>query len=543
MPVFKSKINISSDTFAKNRADMLAMIHKLEELNARAPAKSAQRAARFASRGQLLPRERLARLLDPGMPFLTIGNIAGYLLDTSDETKSIPGATVISGIGFVKGVRCVIVVDDSGIQAGTLTTAGGYRIERAEQIALEQKLPFIHLVESAGGDLLKYTVEAFNDGGRLFGNLAKLSKEGIPVISILHGSSTAGGAYMPGLSDYVIGVKENGRAYLAGPPLLKAATGEIATEEELGGAEMHATTSGLVEYLAENDGHGVQIARELVQRLQWNSGCEPGPSRSFSEPIYDPDEIAGVVPCDYRTPYDMRELVARVVDGSNMLDFKPRFGSATVCLQTEIFGMACAIVGNNGPLDPEGANKATQFLQLCDQSDVPVLFFQNTTGFIVGTKSEQAGMIKHGSKMIQSVQNIEVPRITLMTGASFGAGNYGMCGRGYHPDFLYTFPNAMMGTMGGEQAGKTMGMVARGRLKASGQDIDEAAEQQVVAQEQAIAENFNSQASAFYTSGHLLDDGMIDPRHARQTLGFLLETVWESRHRKVRPNSFGIARL
>lgn len=540
MPVFQSKLIPGSESYSRNREEMLELIAKLEHLNARAPAKSEQRKPRFDARGQLTPRERLARLLDPGMPFLTIANLAGYLLDTDDEQKSIPGSTVITGIGFVSGTRCVIVVDDSGIQAGTMTAAGGYRIGRAEEIALQQKLPFIHLVESAGGDLIKYTVEGFVGGGALFGRLAQLSKAGIPVISILHGSSTAGGAYMPGLSDYVIGVKTNGRAYLAGPPLLKAATGEVATEEELGGAEMHASVSGLVEYLAEDDGHGVQLAREVVYRLQWNTACKPAPARRFSEPLYDPDEIAGLIPCDYRTPYDMRELVARVVDGSEILDFKPGFGAATVCMQAEIYGMSCGILGNNGPIDPDGANKATQFLQLCDQSDIPVVFMQNTTGYIVGTKSEQAGMIKHGSKMIQAVRNIEVPRITMMTGASFGAGNYGMCGRHYEPDFLFTFPNAKTGVMGGEQAGKTMGMVARGQAMAAGREPDEEA---IAKQERYLTHHFDSQSGAFYTSGHCLDDGMIDPRHSRQTLGFLLETVWESRNRTVRPNSFGIARL
>ncbi len=540
MPVFQSKLVPGSETFSRNREEMLGLIGKLSELNSRAPAKSEQRKPRFDSRGQLTPRERLARLLDPGMPFLTIGNLAGYLLDTDVEEKSLPGATVITGIGFISGTRCVIVVDDSGILAGTLTTACAYRVARAEEIALQQKLPFVHLVESAGGDLIKYTVEGFSAGGALFGRLAQLSKAGIPVISILHGSSTAGGAYMPGLSDYVIGVKTNGRAYLAGPPLLKAATGEVATEEELGGAQMHATVSGLVEYLAEDDGHAVQLAREVVYRLQWNKGCTTPPQRSFSEPLYDPDEIAGVIPCDYRTPYDMRELVARIVDGSEILDFKPGFGSATVCMQAEIYGMSCGILGNNGPIDPNGANKATQFLQLCDQSDIPVIFMQNTTGYIVGTKSEQAGMIKHGSKMIQAVRNIEVPRITMMTGASFGAGNYGMCGRHYEPDFLFTYPNAKMGVMGGEQAGKTMGMVARGQAKAAGREPDEEA---IAEQERYLKNHFDSQSSAFYTSGHCLDDGMIDPRYSRQTLGFLLETVWESRNRTVRENSFGIARI
>ena len=497
MTVFNSRINPNSDTFRKNREEMLAHIEHLQRLNSRGAMISEKRKPRFEARGQLTPRERLARLLDPGMPFMAIGNIAGYLLDNPDPEKSIPGSTIIAGIGFISGVRCVVVVDDSGIQAGSLTTAGGYRIRRAEVIALEQKLPFIHLVESAGGDLLNYTVEVFLSGGELFGNLAKLSKAGIPVISILHGSSTAGGAYMPGLSDYVIAVKGNGRAFLAGPPLLKAATGEIATEEELGGAEMHASVSGLAEYLAENDGQAVQMCRELLHRLQWNKDCATPNRRSYSEPIYDADELAGVIPCDYRNPYDMRELVARVVDGSDFMDFKPRYGAATVCLQADIFGLPCGILGNNGPIDPAGANKATHFLQLCDQANIPVLFFQNTTGYIVGTRSEQAGMIKHGSKMIQAVRNLEVPRITLMTGASFGAGNYGMCGRGYDPDFLYTFPNARTGVMGGEQAAKTMSMVARGKATAMGQEPDE---DTLAKQEAYLANIFDSQSSAFYTS-------------------------------------------
>jgi len=540
MTVFNSKININSDGFRKNREDMLSLVDRLQTLNARGAIISEKRKPRFEARGQLTPRERLARLLDPGMPFLSIGNLAGYLLDTDDPDKSIAGSTILSGIGFIGGVRCVVVVDDSGIMAGSLTQAGGYRVRRSEEIALAQKLPFVHLVESAGGDLINYTVESFSQGGELFGNLARLSAAGIPVISILHGSSTAGGAYMPGLSDYVIAVKNNGRAFLAGPPLLRAATGEIATEEELGGAEMHASVSGLAEYLAENDGQAVQMCRELIQRLHWNKNCETPTRGNFLEPIYDTDEIAGVIPCDYRSPYDMRELVARIVDGSDFMDFKPRYGSATVCLQAEIFGLPCGILGNNGPIDPEGATKATQFMQLCDQSNIPMVFLQNTTGYIVGKKSERAGMIKHGSKMIQAVRNLEVPRLTLMTGASFGAGNYGMCGRHFEPDFLYTFPNARTGVMGGEQAAKTMSMVARGKAEAAGQEPDEAALEQ---QEKYLANLFDSQSDAFYTSGHMLDDGMVDPRDARKTLGFLLETVWEKRHRTVRPNSFGIARM
>jgi len=271
MSVFQTKIDINGETFQNNYKEMSAMVDKLTELNARAPAQSGKRKERFEKRGQLIPRDRLARLLDPGMPYLEIGNLAGYLLDTKEEEKSIPGSTIMAGIGFIAGVRCVIVNDDSGIKAGAMTTAGAYRLRRAEEIALKQKLPFIHLVESAGGDLINYTVEGFLDGGTMFANLARLSKAGIPVISVLHGNSTAGGAYMPGLSDYVIAVKGRGKAFLAGPPLLKAATGEIATEEELGGAEMHAQTSGLAEFLVEDDGEAVLIAREIVGRLDWKS--------------------------------------------------------------------------------------------------------------------------------------------------------------------------------------------------------------------------------------------------------------------------------
>ena len=540
MAIFKSKINLDSDNFLKQRAHMLELVTRLDELNGRASIASEKRKERFDSRGQLTPRERLARLIDPGLPFLQIGNLAGYMLDTKKEEKSIPGSTVISGIGFISGVRCMIVVDDSGINAGALMTGGGYRIARSQEIALQQKLPFIHLVESAGGDLMNYTVEGFSEGGRLFGSLAKLSKAGIPVISILHGSSTAGGAYMPGLSDYVIGVKGRGRAFLAGPPLLLAATGEIASEEELGGAEMHANVSGLVDYLADNDNHSIQILREVIKRLEWNKNCDLIKQRSFKEPIYDPDEIAGVIPTDYRNPYDMRELVARVVDGSDFLDFKPRIGVSTICLQAEIYGKSVGIIGNNGPIDPNGANKATQFLQLLDQANIPVLFLQNTTGYIVGKKSEQQGMIKHGSKMIQAVRNIDIPRITFMTGASFGAGNYGMCGRGYDPDFLYTFPNAKTGVMGGEQAAKTMSVVARGKAKSMSVEPDE---EMLKQQEKMLTHMFDSQSDAFYTSGHMMDDGMIDPRDMRKTAGMLLETIEEGRKRVLRPNSFGVARL
>ena len=342
------------------------------------------------------------------------------------------------------------------------------------------------------------------------------------------------------MSDYVVAVKENGKAFLAGPPLLKAATGEIATEAELGGAQMHADTSGLVEYLAENDGEAVLMAREVVERLRWNARC-PRPERpDYAAPLYDPDEIAGVVPVDYRIPYDVREVVARVVDGSDFSDFKPRYGVSTACMQASVMGYPCGLIGNNGPIDPAGATKVAQFLQLMDQADTPVVFLQNTTGYMVGTEYEQAGMIKHGSKMIQAVTNIEVPRLTFMIGASFGAGNYGMCGQGFGPDFVYSWPNAATGVMGGAQAATVMSIVAEGAAKAAGVEPDR---EQLAQQEAFIKEMFDGQSGAFYTSGHETDDGMIDPRDTRKALGFLLATVWEARNRSVRPNSFGIARM
>ncbi len=540
MAVFKSKINPTSDVFKSRRKDMLELIAKLSQLNARAPALSARKKPRFVERGQLLPRERLGRLLDPGLPYLEIGNLAGYLLDTEDAEKSIPGSSIMAGVGYIQGVRCVIVTDDSGIKAGALTTAGGYRLQRAQEIALKQNLPFVHLVESAGGDLMNYTVEGFVQGGTLFANLARLSKKGLPVLAILHGSSTAGGAYMPGLSDYVIAVKGRGKAFLAGPPLLKAATGEIATDEDLGGAQMHATTSGLVEYLVETDGEAILTAREIIGRLDWNTRC-PTPSKpAYLDPVYDPDEIAGIVPTNYRVPYDVREVIARLVDGSDISDFKPRYGVSTVCVQASIHGYRCGIISNNGPIDPDGATKVAQFIQLMDQAQTPLIFLQNTTGYMVGKTYEQSGMIKHGSKMIQAVTNTSVPRITLMIGASFGAGNYGMCGRGYDPDFCLTWPNAATGVMGGEQAATVMDIVAEAQSARTGRIIPAEVAQK---QRDTLTDIFDRQSGAFYTSGHCLDDGMIDPRDSRNTLGFLLATVWEAHNRTIKANSFGIARM
>ena len=540
MPVFQSQIVTGSEAFAENRRSMLALVDRMRGLEERAASASAREAERFAKRGQILPRERLARLLDPGAPFLTLAGMAGYLRDTPDAEKTIPGGSHIAGIGFVAGTRCLILATDSGISAGAYGPGSAEKVLRCQEIALANRLPFIHLVESAGANLLRYRVEGFVTGGALFGNLARLSAAGIPVITVLHGSSTAGGAYMPGLSDYVVAVRGRAKAFLAGPPLLKAATGEIATDEELGGADMHATISGLAEYVAEDDTDGVRIGREIVARLGWNRHAPGAGATGGRPPKYDPDEIAGVVPVDYRRPYDVREVVARIVDGSDMLGFKERYGPHTVCIQAEVHGMPVGFIGNNGPIDPNGATKAAQFIQLLCQTDTPIVFLQNTTGYMVGRAYEEGGMIKHGSKMIQAVANASAPKLTFMIGASFGAGNYGMCGRAYDPRFLMTWPNAMTGVMGPEQAATTMSIVARGSAERRGVAVDEEA---LAAQERKIIDTFASQADAFYTSGLLLDDGMIDPRDTRNVLGFLLATIREAGAHRVFPNSFGVARM
>ena len=537
---FVSQIRPGTESFEENRADMLALVERLRALEARAVSQSEKRRPRFEERGQITPRERLARLLDPGMPFVQLHALAGYLVDSDDPEKTIPGSSLIAGIGFVEGVRCMIWVDDSGIKAGAMGKMSLPAVLSIQQIARRQKLPLIHLVESAGANLMDYRVEGWANGGALFRNLALLSAEGIPTIVVLHGPSTAGGAYMPGLSDYVIGVRNNGMAALAGAALVHAATGEKADDRALGGSEMHASVSGLVEYLADDDAHGVAMARAVMRRIDWNSRLQPPPRRGFEEPLYDPDELAGVVPVDYRTPYDMREVAARIVDGSDFEDFKPRYGVSTVCLQADINGIACGLIGNNGPIDPDGAAKAAQFIQLCDQAELPLIFLNNTTGYMVGTEYERAGMIKHGSKMIQSVSNARVPRIALYIGASFGAGNYGMSGFAYEPDFLFAWPNASTGVMGGEQAAGTMTMVARVAAERKGQPVDEKA---LAAQHKQIAAHFDRQSGAFYTSGQCLDHGVIDPRDTRRVLGFCLETCLEAKSRSLQPNAFGVARM
>jgi geranyl-CoA carboxylase beta subunit len=541
LPTIVSRIDVSGPAFAASRDAMLELVARMRGLEARAAAASARAGPLFERRGQLLPRQRLALLLDPGAPWLELSALAGWLVGDPDPATSVPGAGLIGGIGTVAGTRCVVTVNDAGIDAGAIQHMGRDKLLRAQQIALQNKLPYVQLIESAGANLLHYEVEGFVAGGRIFRNLARLSAAGIPTLALVHGSSTAGGAYMPGLSDYVVMVRGRARAFLAGPPLLKAATGEIATEEALGGGEMHTSVSGLGEYLAEDDADGVRIVRELLGRLGWAAAGPPSliDGDPSLEPLHSPGELAGVMPADFRTPVDMREVIARIVDRSAFMDFGADYGPATVCGHAALYGQPIGVVTNNGPIDPAGATKATHFIQSCCQAGIPLLYLQNTTGYIVGRSSEEAGMIKHGSKMIQAVANADVPSVTVLCGASFGAGNYGMCGRAFGPRFLFCWPNARTAVMGGEQAALTMRIVAEAGARRKDRPVDE---QQLRALEARIVANFDRQSDAFYTSGRMLDDGIIDPRDTRRVLGLAFDVCRQAERRELRPVQFGVAR-
>jgi geranyl-CoA carboxylase beta subunit len=530
--------NTASPTALARREAALARIAALRTLEARSADASARSRAVFDQRGQLLPRERVALLLDPGAPWLPLMSLAGYLRDTKDPERSVPGGGMIAGIGFVSGVRCMVVASDSGIDAGAIQPGGLEKILRVQEMALENRLPFVHLVESAGANLMNYQVEGFVQGGALFRNLARLSAAGLPVVTVQHGSGTAGGAYMPGLSDVVIMVRGRSRAFLAGPPLLKAATGEVATEEELGGAEMHCGVSGLGEYLAEDDRHALGLARAVLAHSGWTGAAAP--AVEAEPPVFDAEELLGLMPANLREPVDMRELMLRVVDASRLLEFKPLYGAQTVCAQARIGGHAVGLISNNGPIDVAGANKATHFIQWMCQLGHPIVYLQNTTGYMVGTDSEQQGMIKHGSKMIQAVTNARVPQITVQCGASFGAGNYGMCGRAFAPRFLFAWPGAKTAVMGGEQAARTMQIVTEAALARKGLTPDPEKSKQQFDQIVAL---FEAQADAFVTSGLALDDGVIDPRDTRAVLAFCLDTIAEGAARALRPLQFGVARM
>ena len=538
MPKIESRIDNNSDVFRQNRADLLARTGELRAIEAKVRETELAARDKYHKRGQLLPRERVTLLLDRGSPFLELSTLCGYKYH-DDTDGSLAGGNTIIGIGYVSRVRCLVVASNSAIKGGTMSPWGVQKTLRAQEIALENKLPVISLVESGGANLL-YQQEVFIPGGSTFYNQARLSAAGIPQITVVHGSSTAGGAYMPGLSDFVVMVRKKAKVFLAGPPLLKAATGEVADDEDLGGAEMHATVAGTAEFLAEDDTDGIRLAREVVAKLGWNDRLPALPSPPSEAPAYATDELCGVVPVDYRKPYDCREVIARIVDGSDFLDFKPLYDPHTICGRATIDGWPLGIIGNNGPITAKGAVKAGQFIQLCCQSDIPIVYLQNTTGYMVGTQSEQAGIVKHGSKMIQAVANATVPQITIVLGGSFGAGNYGMCGRGFAPRFIFAWPNSRTAVMGGEQAARVMAIVMAEKMAKRGVPSDEKLLQ---AMGQPIVEQFDKESHPFNCSARLFDDGLIDPRDTRRVLQLTLSVCRDAKRRELHPTSFGVARM
>jgi geranyl-CoA carboxylase beta subunit len=542
MPPLETRVRPGSAGYLAQRSAMLELLAEVRRLEAKVRRHSGRADLKFHERGQLPPRERLARLLDPGAPFLELMSLAGLGRHDDDGGDQAGGGGSIAGVGLVSGVRCVISASDSGIKGGAIAPAGLAKNLRAQEIASENRLPLVNLVESAGANLL-YQSEVFVDGGRVFANLARLSAAGIPVLTVVHGSSTAGGAYLPGLSDYVVVVRGQAKIFLAGPPLVKAALGEDADEESLGGGELHAATTGSAEYAAENDAEALLILRDLLSRLPRPAAipAPPGfePPR-FDPPRFDPDSLAGAVPVDYRTPYDCREVIARLVDASDFLDFKPSYGSHTVCGHAAIEGQPIGIVGNNGPIDNQGATKAAQFIQLCCQSKLPIVYLQNTTGYMVGKRAEQEGIVKHGAQMIQAVANAKVPQLTLQIGGSFGAGNYGMCGRAFGPRFIFSWPNSRIAVMGSEQAADVMAMVAAAKAKRAGQPLDPSS---LAALRAPIVKQLDAESTALFGTARLWDDGIIDPRDSRKVLALCLQICREAEARKPQATSFGVARF
>ncbi|GLW65153.1 acetyl-CoA carboxylase carboxyltransferase subunit [Actinomadura rubrobrunea] len=511
----RSSLDTGSPAYRERRAAMLAKLEELEAEHAKALAGGGEKyVARHRKRGKLLARERIELLLDPDSPFLELSPLAAW------GTEFPVGASVVTGIGVVEGVECVIVANDPTVRGGSSNPWTMRKTFRAFDIALENRLPLINLVESGGADLPTQK-EIFIPGGRTFRDLTRLSAAGIPTIALVFGNSTAGGAYVPGMSDHVVMVRERAKVFLGGPPLVKMATGEEADDEELGGAEMHARTSGLADYMAVDEPDALRLGRQIVARLNHRRlGPEPGPVR---EPLYDAEELAGIVPEDLRTPFDPREVIARIVDGSEFDEFKPLYGTSLVTGWARLHGYPIGILANaQGVLFSQESQKAAQFIQLANRTDTPLLFLHNTTGYMVGKEYEQAGIIKHGALMINAVANSRVPHISIIMGASYGAGNYGMCGRAYDPRFLFTWPSAKSAVMGPQQLAGVLSIVARQAARARGQEYDE---EQDRAMREMVEAQIEAESLPFFLSGRLYDDGVIDPRDTRTVLGICLSVI------------------
>ena len=520
MSILESKVNTGSSEFKSNQSFHLDEAKKLEEILAKTrEGGGAELRKKHEARGKLFVRDRIQKLIDPGTSFLELSCLAAN--DLYDG--SAPGAGVVTGIALVNGREVMIVANDATVKGGTYFPMTVKKHIRAQEIARENNLPCMYLVDS-GGAFLPLQAEVFPDRehfGRIFYNQANLSAQGIPQIAVVMGSCTAGGAYVPAMSEQTIIVKNQGTIFLGGPPLVKAATGEIVTAEELGGGDVHTRISGVADYLADNDEHALEIAREVVQNLN-----RPAPFQieraSVEEPLYDPKEIAGILPKDLKTPFEVREIIARLVDGSRFSEFKPLYGSTLVCGFAHIFGIPVGIIANNGILFSESAQKGAHFIELCSKRKIPLVFLQNITGFMVGKKYEHGGIAKDGAKLVTAVSTTNVPKITLVVGGSFGAGNYGMCGRAFGPRFMFMWPNTKISVMGGEQAGNVLSQVKIEQLEAKGKKLTEA---EIAAIKNPIVEQFEREGSPYYATSRLWDDGILVPWKSRAHLALALNSA------------------
>ncbi len=532
----KSKAIPTSEGFKANRAAHLdALAHISEAAEAARMGGGEKSRARHESRGKMLPRRRVANLLDPGSPFLEIGATAAHGM----YSDAAPCAGVIAGIGRVQGREVMVVCNDATVKGGTYYPLTVKKHLRAQEIAEENHLPCIYLVDSGGANLPNQD-EVFPDRdhfGRIFYNQARMSAKGIPQIAVVMGSCTAGGAYVPAMSDVTIIVKEQGTIFLAGPPLVKAATGEVVSAEDLGGGDVHTRLSGVADYLAEDDAHALALARRAMGSLG-GAGLKPGLQFEASEePDYDPEEVLGVVPADLRTPYDIREVIARLVDGSRFDEFKPRFGETLVTGFAHVKGCPVGIIANNGVLFSEAAQKGAHFVELCSQRKTPLVFLQNITGFMVGRKYENEGIARHGAKMVTAVATTSVPKITMLVGGSFGAGNYGMAGRAYQPRFLWTWPNSRISVMGGEQAAGVLATVKRDGIERQGGTWSAEEEAEF---KRPTLDMFEEQSHPLYASARLWDDGIIDPRKSRDVLALSLSAALNA---PIEETRFGVFRM
>jgi acyl-CoA carboxylase subunit beta len=519
VPAIRSILDRDASPYRANYAAMESALARLRsELKRSTDGGGEKYVKRHRERGKLLPRDRVEMLLDEGSYFLEIAPLAGIGME-----NEFPGAGVIGGVGLVCGRECLITANEATTKGGATSEAGMWKNARLADIARTNHLPGIMLVESAGADLPVQS-KIFVPGGRGFREITRRSKERIPTVAVVFGSSTAGGAYLPGMSDYVVMVKKQAQVFLAGPPLVKMATGEVSDEESLGGAEMHSRQSGLSDYLAEDEVDGIRIAREIVSHFNRSKPQLPEP-RPVREPVYDPDELLGIASADVRVPFEIRDVIARIVDASEFDEFKPEYGPTLVTGFAHIHGFPVGILGNNGVLMSESSGKGAQFIQLCNQQDIPLLFLQNITGFMVGRTYEEDGIIRNGAKLINAVSNSTVPAITIMVGGSYGAGNYAMCGRAYDPRFLFTWPNHRIAVMGEKQLSGVMDIIKREAAIKAGQPIDEA---KLELSRKMLEDQIQRESDCYFATARLWDDGIIDPRDTRTVVAIALSAAYNA---------------